>query len=60
MSQREAHARRVEWLRHELIDEGIWADDDPRTALLLTELDYARHPHRHEGAAAPEFRAALY
>lgn len=49
----DAHQRRIERLRHELVDEGIWGhEDDPRTPLLLAELDYARHPHRHEGVAA--------
>jgi hypothetical protein len=53
MTELDAQARRIERLRHELIDEGIWGhDDDPGTPLLVTELDYARHPHRHEGTAA--------
>jgi hypothetical protein len=43
----------LERLRHELIDEGIWGHGEHGlTPLLLTELDYARHPHRHEGTAA--------
>ena len=53
MTDVDAQARRIERLRHELIDEGIWGhDEDPRTSLLISELDYARHPHRHEGTAA--------
>lgn len=53
MPDGDARERRIERLRHELIDEGIWAhDEDPRTPLLVAELDYARHPHRHEGTAA--------
>ena len=53
------HERRLLRLRHELDDDGIWlpADDDLR-ALLLAELDYARHPHAHEGVA-PRYGALL-
>lgn len=40
----------MERLAHELEDEGIALPDDDRLlALLLAELDYARHPHAHEG-----------
>src|SRR3954463_4680923 len=46
-------------LRNELDDEGIWMpDDDDLRALLLVELDYARHPHAHEGIA-PRYGALL-
>jgi Probable sensor domain DACNK/DisA bacterial checkpoint controller nucleotide-binding len=46
-------------LRNELDDEGIWMpDDDDLLALLLVELDYARHPHAHEGVA-PRYGALL-
>jgi hypothetical protein len=42
--------RRIERLRHELADDDIWLpEDDELLALLLAELDYARHPHAHEG-----------
>ena len=55
----DAHARRVERLRHEMHDEGIWLPADPALGeLLLTELDYARHPHAHEGVA-PRYGALL-
>jgi hypothetical protein len=53
------HARRVDRLRHELLDEGVALPaDDAVTALLLEELDYARHPLAHEGVA-PRFGAML-
>ena len=50
--QLDAHERRMLRLRHELEDEGIWLPgDEALLALLLAELDYARHPHAHEGVA---------
>jgi len=46
-------------LRNELDDEGIWMPvDDDLLGLLLAELDYARHPHAHEGVA-PRYGALL-
>ena len=55
----DAHGRRMLRLRNELDDEGIWLpDDDDLLALLLAELDYARHPHAHEGVA-PRYGALL-
>lgn len=59
MPELDARARRVERLRLELDDEGVWlpADADLRE-LLLAELDYARHPHAHEGVA-PRYGALL-
>ena len=55
----DATERRLLRLRHELDDDGIWlpADDD-LCSLLLAELDYARHPHAHEGVA-PRYGALL-
>jgi hypothetical protein len=51
--------RRIERLRHELTDEEIWLPEDAELlALLLAELDYARHPHAHEGVA-PRYGALL-
>jgi hypothetical protein len=59
MSDLDAHGRRVERLRLELDDEGIWVpDDEALCELLLVELDYARHPHAHEGVA-PRYGALL-
>jgi hypothetical protein len=55
----DATERRLLRLRHELDDDGIWLPvDDDLLALLLTELDYARHPHAHEGVA-PRYGALL-
>src|SRR5215207_10184297 len=55
----DASARRVERLRLELHDEGIrLAADDAVLAMGLAELDYARHPHAHEGVA-PRYGALL-
>jgi hypothetical protein len=55
----DAHERRLLRLRHELDDDGIWMPDDPELrSLLLSELDYARHPHAHEGVA-PRYGALL-
>ena len=55
----DAHGRRMLRLRNELDDDGIWLpDDDELLALLLAELDYARHPHAHEGVA-PRYGALL-
>jgi hypothetical protein len=49
----------MERLRHELSDDGIWLpDEDELRGLLLAELDYARHPHSHEGVA-PRYGALL-
>ena len=57
--QLDAHERRMLRLRHELEDEGIWLPgDEALLALLLAELDYARHPHAHEGVA-PRYGAML-
>jgi|HigsolmetaAR201D_1030396.scaffolds.fasta_scaffold17834_2 DNA integrity scanning protein DisA with diadenylate cyclase activity len=51
--------RRIERLHHELVDEGIWLPpDEELLALLLAELDYARHPHAHEGVS-PRYGALL-
>ncbi|MET0324193.1 MAG: diadenylate cyclase [Ilumatobacteraceae bacterium] len=59
MTELGAHARRVGRLRLELDDEGIWLpDDDDLCEMLLVELDYARHPHAHEGVA-PRYGALL-
>ena len=59
VTELDAHSRRVERLRLELDDEGIWlpADED-LCEMLLAELDYARHPHAHEGVA-PRYGALL-
>jgi hypothetical protein len=55
----DATERRLLRLRHELDDDGIWLPaDDELCQLLLTELDYARHPHAHEGVA-PRYGALL-
>jgi hypothetical protein len=55
----DAHGRRMLRLRNELDDEGIWLPvEDDLLALLLAELDYARHPHAHEGVA-PRYGALL-
>jgi hypothetical protein len=54
-----ATERRLLRLRHELDDDGIWLPaDDGLLSLLLVELDYARHPHAHEGIA-PRYGALL-
>jgi hypothetical protein len=59
MAEVDARARRVERLRLELDDEGIALPTQPELReLLLTELDYARHPHAHEGIA-PRYGALL-
>ena len=59
MPELDARARRVERLRLELDDEGIWLPADADLLeLLLAELDYARHPHAHEGVA-PRYGALL-
>jgi DisA bacterial checkpoint controller nucleotide-binding len=52
-------ARRMQRLHHELTDEGIAlpADGDV-LQVLLAELDYARHPHAHEGVA-PRYGALI-
>ncbi len=55
----DARARRVERLRLELDDEGIWLPSDAELVeMLLAELEYARHPHAHEGVA-PRYGALL-
>jgi len=55
----DAAERRLLRLRHELDDDGIWLPDDvDLRACLLAELDYARHPHAHEGVA-PRYGALL-
>jgi hypothetical protein len=52
-------AARRERLRHELRDESVWLpSDDALSDLVLAELDYARHPHAHEGIA-PRYGAIL-
>ena len=59
MTDLDAHGRRVARLRLELDDEGIWVPEDADLCeLLLVELDYARHPHAHEGVA-PRYGALL-
>jgi hypothetical protein len=59
VSDPEVPVGRIQRLRHELQDEQIWVPDDPDLAdLLLAELDYARHPHAHEGAA-PRYGALI-
>jgi hypothetical protein len=59
MPEPAARARRVERLRLELDDEGIALPAEPELGeLLLAELDYARHPHAHEGIA-PRYGALL-
>jgi len=51
--------RRIERLRHELADDGVSLPADEELCdLLLVELDYARHPHAHEGVA-PRYGALL-
>jgi hypothetical protein len=50
---------RRERLRQELRDEEVWLpSDDALSDLVLAELDYARHPHAHEGVA-PRYGAIL-
>jgi hypothetical protein len=52
-------AARRDRLRHELRDESVWLpSDDALSELVLVELDYARHPHAHEGVA-PRYGAIL-
>src|SRR6478735_5917211 len=59
VSDSEVSAGRIQRLRHELRDEQIWVPDDPDLAdLLFAELDYARHPHAHEGTA-PRYGALI-
>jgi hypothetical protein len=59
VSASDSSAARVERLHHELRDDGIWIPaDENLSGLLLTELDYARHPHSHEGVA-PRYGALL-
>ncbi len=59
MTEPDASARRVERLRLELDDEGIRLHaDGALLAMVLAELDYARHPHAHEGVA-PRYGALL-
>jgi hypothetical protein len=59
LPQHDPGARRLLRLRHELDDDGIWLPtDEDLLALLLVELDYARHPHAHEGVA-PRYGALL-
>jgi hypothetical protein len=59
MSELDAGGRRLERLRLELDDEGIRLSlDDGLLAMVLAELDYARHPHAHEGVA-PRYGALL-
>jgi hypothetical protein len=56
---KELDARRVERLRLELDDEEIELPaDEELVALVLAELDYARHPHAHEGVP-PRYGAVL-
>jgi hypothetical protein len=59
VSETEVPAGRIQRLRHELQDEQIWIPADPeRAGVLLAELDYARHPHAHEGAS-PRYGALI-
>ncbi len=59
VSDSEVSAGRIQRLRHELRDEQIWVPEDPELAdLLFAELDYARHPHAHEGTA-PRYGALI-
>jgi hypothetical protein len=59
VTELDASARRVERLRLELDDEGIrLRADGALLAMVLAELDYARHPHAHEGVA-PRYGALL-
>ncbi|MET0146831.1 MAG: diadenylate cyclase [Ilumatobacteraceae bacterium] len=59
MTHGDARARRVERLRLELDDEGIRLPPDAGLVdMLLAELEYARHPHAHEGVA-PRYGALL-
>ena len=59
VTEPDANARRVERLRLELDDEGIRLHaDGALLAMVLAELDYARHPHAHEGVA-PRYGALL-
>ena len=59
MSGFDVNAGRVERLRQELVDEQVWIPADPDLAdALLAELDYARHPHAHEGVA-PRYGALV-
>ena len=59
MSESEVPAGRIQRLRHELQDEQIWIPADADLAdVLMAELDYARHPHAHEGAA-PRYGALI-
>ena len=59
VSDSEVSAGRIQRLRHELRDEQIWVPEDPDLAdLLFAELDYARHPHAHEGTA-PRYGALI-
>lgn len=51
--------RRLERLHHELVDDGVrLPDSGDLLTLLLTEVDYARHPHAHEGVG-PRYGALL-
>ncbi len=59
MTEFDASARRMDRLRLELDDEGIELSADPDLlTIVLAELDYARHPHAHEGIA-PRYGALL-
>jgi hypothetical protein len=59
VSSLDVTAARLQRLRHELRDERVWIPtDDVLSDLVLAELDYARHPHAHEGVA-PRYGAIL-
>jgi len=59
VSSLDVTAARRERLRHELRDDGVWLpSDDAVSELVLAELDYARHPHAHEGVA-PRYGAIV-
>ena len=59
MSGFDVNAARIDRLRQELADEQVWLPADPELAdALLAELDYARHPHAHEGVA-PRYGALV-
>ena len=59
MSGFDVNAGRIDRLRQELDDEQVWLPTDPYLAdAVLAELDYARHPHAHEGVA-PRYGALV-
>ena len=55
----DVNAGRIDRLRQEIDDEQVWLPTDPYLAdAVLAELDYARHPHAHEGVA-PRYGALV-